>query len=286
MLYLNYNEQQQHGTGEFPIAFYHVDRNHPRYEMPFHWHKEYEIVRVLDGSFRLMMDETEITAGAGESIFIPSGAIHGGTPDSCIYECLVFDLDMLFIHADRCRHYLKKITHQDVLVHSLISADTPSLQRAIERLLNYAAEMAAGYELIVTGCLFEIFGLIFREKCYEPNSMETLSPIKHTKQLKSVFEYIESNYSSTITLQQLSQISGMSPKYFCRYFQTIAHKTPMDYLNYYRIERSCSLLCTTDMPITAIAYDCGFNDCSYFIKLFKRYKHITPKQYQLQMKQS
>lgn len=286
MIYLNYNEQIQHGTKDFPMAFYHVDQNHPRYEMPFHWHREYEIVRVSDGTLRLMMNEEEITARAGESIFIPSGAIHGGTPENCIYECLVFDLDVLFIHADRCRHYLKKITRQDVLVHSLITAETPSLQRAIERLLTYGKEMASGYELIITGCLFEIFGLIFREKCYESNETGNLSYFKHSMQLKSVFEYIENNYACPITLKQLSQISGMSPKYFCRYFQTIAHKTPMDYLNYYRIERACSLLCTTDMPITSIAYDCGFNDCSYFIKLFKRYKHITPKQYQLQMKQS
>lgn len=286
MLYLNYNEQQQHGTGEFPVAFYHIDRNHPRYEMPFHWHKEYEIVRILDGSLRLTLDETEITANAGEGVFIPSGAIHGGTPDDCVYECLVFDLDMLFIHADRCRHYLKQITHQDVRIHSLITSATPSLQKAVERLLAYAGEMAAGGELIVTGCLFEILGLIFHEKCYELNETPDTTPLKHTKQLKSVFEYIENNYASAITLQQLSRISGMSPKYFCRYFRTIAHKTPMDYLNYYRIERSCSLLCTTELPIASIAYDCGFNDCSYFIKLFKRYKNTTPKQYQLQMRQS
>ena len=44
MLYLDYNEKQMHGTKEFPVAFYHVDSSHPRYEMPFHWHKEFELV--------------------------------------------------------------------------------------------------------------------------------------------------------------------------------------------------------------------------------------------------
>ena len=96
MLYLDYNEKQMHGTKDFPLAFYHVDNSHPRYEMPFHWHKEYEIVRVLKGQFRLMLADTEIIAKPEESFFIPSGALHGGMPENCIYECLVFDLDLLF----------------------------------------------------------------------------------------------------------------------------------------------------------------------------------------------
>ncbi len=284
MLYLNYNEQQEHGTKEFPIAFYHVESNHPRYEMPFHWHKEYEIVLVHKGLFRLMLDNSEITAGPGESIFISSGMIHGGIPDECIYECLVFDPDILSVPSESCRRYLRQIKRQNLLVTPLITGHTPRLMNTINRLFADMAAREKGFELAVTGCLFEIIGLIFREEHYLSNIDNPLPPFKHGKQLKAVFEYIESNYSTPITLRELSQISGMSPKYFCRYFQTIAHRTPMDYLNYYRIEQSCSLLCTTDLPVTAVAYDCGFNDCSYFIKTFKKYKNITPRQYQLQVK--
>lgn len=284
MLYLDYNEKKMHGTKEFPIAFYHVDSSHPRYEMPFHWHKEYEIVRILEGQFRLMLADEEILAGCGESFLIPSGAIHGGMPENCIYECLVFDLDILFLHADSCRQYFQKIKHQDITVRPMITAQTPSLCLAVEKLFRSMSETFPGYELTVIGSLFELFGLIFREQHYTSNTPGLESSVRHMEQLRPVFEYIENHYSSSISLQQLSQISGMSPKYFCRYFQAIAHKTPMDYLNYYRIEHACTMLCTTDSPITSIAYDCGFNDCSYFIKLFKRYKHITPKQYQMQMK--
>ncbi len=283
MLYLDYNEKQIHGTKNFPVAFYHVDSSHPRYEMPFHWHKEYEIVRILEGTFRLMSADGETVAGSGESLFIPSGALHGGMPEHCVYECLVFDLDLLFLHADVSRQYMKKIKHQDIIVHTTITAQSATLCRTIDSLFSAMSDAAPGYELMVIGFLFVLFGLIFREECYTVSTPGE-SPFSHMEQMKPVFEYIENHYASGISLQQLAQISGMSPKYFCRYFQTIAHKTPMDYLNYYRIERACTLLCTTDSPITSIAYDCGFNDCSYFIKLFKRYKHITPKQYQMQMK--
>lgn len=143
MLYLDYNEKQMHGTKEFPIAFYHVDHNHPRYEMPFHWHKEYEIVKIIEGSFRLMLADSEIIAAPGESLFIPSGVLHGGVPQNCIYECLVFDLDILFLHTDVCRQYFKKIKRQDVTVHPLITGAAPSLCAVIDNIFlpwkNYPA---------------------------------------------------------------------------------------------------------------------------------------------------
>ena len=46
MHYLDYNEKIEHGTPDFPIAFYHVDEHHSRYNMPFHWHKEMELIQV------------------------------------------------------------------------------------------------------------------------------------------------------------------------------------------------------------------------------------------------
>ena len=92
-------------------------------------------------------------------------------------------------------------------------------------------------------------------------------------------EFIEKNYASPITLQELSASVSMSPKYFCRFFSEMTHQTPMDYLNRQRIEQACCQLATTDDSITEIAYRNGFNDLSYFIRTFKKYKGITPGKY-------
>ena len=53
----------------------------------------------------------------------------------------------------------------------------------------------------------------------------------------------------------------------------------MDYLNYQRIEHAAYMLSTSHETVTDIAYACGFNDLSYFIKTFKKYKNVTPGQY-------
>jgi AraC-like DNA-binding protein len=98
-------------------------------------------------------------------------------------------------------------------------------------------------------------------------------------QLKKVLHFIEESYYSSITLEDLSKVVAMSPKYFCKFFYELTHRTPIDYLNYYRVECASYKLVTTDLSITDIAYSCGFNDLSYFIRSFKKYKGITPSKY-------
>ena len=96
-----------------------------------------------------------------------------------------------------------------------------------------------------------------------------------------MLDFIDSSYRKPGTLETLARLAGMTPRYFCRFFYAFIHRTPIDYLNYYRVERACLLLASPDLTITEIAYRCGFNDSSYFGKVFRKYKGISPKQYQL-----
>ena len=105
MHYLDYNEKQAHGTADFPLAYYYVDEHHPRYHMPFHWHRETELLRVLEGQLRLSLDDREYVVSAGELICISEGVIHGGEPENCIYECAVFDPQPLLMHTHAVRSY-------------------------------------------------------------------------------------------------------------------------------------------------------------------------------------
>ena len=64
----------------------------------------------------------------------------------------------------------------------------------------------------------------------------------------------------------------------------MTRRSPIDYLNYYRIETACLRLSSTEESITDIAYGCGFNDLSYFIKIFKKYKGVSPRKYRTETK--
>ncbi len=139
--------------------------------------------------------------------------------------------------------------------------------------------ITARQELIAVGLLNQIIGYIYSEKRYVIPDQAERSKHKNIYLLKNVLDYIDHNYSYKIELNDLAKIAGMSPKYFCRFFFEMTSRTPIDYVNYYRIERACYQLITTNDSITEISLSCGFNDISYFIKTFKKYKGKSPRQY-------
>ena len=82
---------------------------HPRYVMSYHWHVECEIMRVLQGTLTVTLDEKSFTAKAGDVIFVNSGVLHSGIPQDCIYQCIVFDMNMFLKFNSVCTEYMQKI---------------------------------------------------------------------------------------------------------------------------------------------------------------------------------
>ena len=276
---LDRNEDRRRGTYEFPFEFHHIDTSHPRYVMSYHWHVEYEIIRILKGQLTVTLDEKSFTADADDVIFIHSGVLHSGIPDGCIYQCIVFDVNAFLKLNSVCADYMQKIIHQEVMIYHHFTKKQPEIIQIVNNLFDAMWKHPSGYEMIVIGQFYHFFGSIFGNHYYLDSIPKARRDYKRILQLKQVVEFIEKNYASPITLQQLSASVSMSPKYFCRFFSEMTHQTPMDYLNRQRIEQACYQLSTADDSITEIAYRNGFNDLSYFIRTFKKYKGTTPGKY-------
>lgn len=276
MQYYNYSENKQRGTFDFPFEFYHVDSSHPRYEMAYHWHVEYEIIRILTGTLHVTMDEKEFTATPGDIVFVNSGILHSGIPSDCVYQCIVFDMNAFLKNNTRCSTYIKQIIDHSAFVYHHFTMKNQQIHQIVWDIFNAMESQKTGYELIVFGELYHFFGVVFSEQLYFSDSPQDRRDYRKIMQLKKVLDYMEANYSSPVTLEQLSASVNMSPKYFCRFFYQMTHRTPIDYLNYQRIEHASYQLATTDVSVTEVAYNCGFNDLSYFIKTYKKYKGITP----------
>ena len=281
MHYLDYHEQIPHRTGDFPLDYYYVDESFPRYRMTMHWHKETEIIRVRSGQMRLFLDDGELLAGAGDLLTVGGGVIHGGEPENCVYECIVFDPQALSPGIESCRQALRPLLRNNIFLKSgSIEAD-PWFQSAVSRLFDLAATDFSACSIDMLGAVFAFLGAQLRN--IGAAQLHTVSERTWQKaeQLKPALEYIEQHYGQHISLETLARLTGFSPKYFCRYFRTIVHRSPIDYLNYYRIECAAHFLATTDMNVAEVAVHCGFADSSAFIKQFRKYKGTTPKQYKL-----
>lgn len=279
MHYLAYNEPILHRTGDLPLAYYHVDEQHPRYHMRMHWHRETELLWMRCGTMRLYVDEGTLELCAGDLVLIGEGALHGADEVSgAVYECVVLDPYALLMHVEPCAAVLKEMIGRTFFWENRALRSDSELSAALARLYGAVRGGVACGGLCAVGALYEVFGAMAERRGHEVPTGAGRAGVK-AEQLKPALEYIERNYGAHISLETLARSTGLSPKYFCRCFRAIVHRSPIDYLNHYRIECASYLLATSDMTVAEVAQRCGFNDSSFFIKQFRRYKHTTPRRY-------
>ena len=109
------------------------------------------------------------------------------------------------------------------------------------------------------------------------NEKASFSPTR--AEIQTAMKYIQQNYADTISLSELAAKVGLSEGHFCRSFKNFTGITPFAYLNKIRIIKSCELLSQTNKKITDIAILCGFNNISYFNRVFYRVMGVPPSEY-------
>ena len=279
MHYLRYRENRRRGTADFPFEFHHVTKAHPDYVMPLHWHPEFELIRILKGSLLLNVADKELQLHAGYFVLIPSNLPHQAKPEMCEYECIVFDATYLLSKNDSISQTINQLMEHIIVPQYVYPPELTEIHAAAWILFDSFAAKAKGYELLVTGALYMIFGAIMNQHLYRYSSEKSEYSFRKSIRLQQAMNYMEESFREPLSLEDIAGSIGMSPQSFCRFFREMAHCSPIDYLNSYRIERACYQLLTTNLSVTQIALENGFNDLSYFIKTFKKYKGTTPKKY-------
>lgn len=104
-------------------------------------------------------------------------------------------------------------------------------------------------------------------------------PSKNSEIIKKAIQYISKNYANALTLELVANQVHLNPTYFSTLFKQSTGSSFKEYLNMVRVEESKRLLANTDYSLIDIAVATGFEDQSYFTKVFKRYTGLTPKQF-------
>ncbi len=261
------------------MVLYHVNSDFPRYRMMCHWHVEYELIRVLSGKLNLRIDEKDFKLNAGESIMVHGGTLHSGEPENCVYECSVFSINPL-VQLPGCREQLAPILAADTKLSQIYSKDDIEISSAVNDYFTVLKNENTGYKLAAIAGLYRIFSIIIDREMYsKPETAKPTIESRYLSRFKNVLTWMEEHYMENVTLNELADLAGFSPKYFCRLFSKMTGRSPIDYLNCYRIDRASEMLLSSEKPIIDIAAECGFYDLSYFVKVFKKYKSIPPGQY-------
>ena len=109
--------------------------------------------------------------------------------------------------------------------------------------------------------------------------MFNYTPSKNNEIIKKAIGYIYEHFNTPLTLEETAASVHLHPSYFSSLFKQSTGSSFKEYLNMVRIEESKRLLSNTDYSIIDVAVAVGFEDQSYFSKVFKKYTGLTPKQY-------
>ena len=278
MKYSEYIEKKIHGSMDFPIQLYKVDKNNAYYVMQAHWHKEFEIIRVISGRLDVYLNNTKYSLKDGDIIFVECGCLHRGDPKNAVYECLVFDLGMLRRQQqDTTYKFISPIVNGELGVNCLLTKDNSLLYSVTCSLFETMKNPSNYFELDVYALLFKLFCELYKNgfvinttKMQKGHQINTISRI---------IEYIDENYTENISLNDIAVFIGLSEKYICRIFKEYTSKTIIEYINEIRIDNACHDMIYNNKTVTQAAFDNGFNDLSYFSKVFKSSKHQTPSNY-------
>jgi len=107
---------------------------------------------------------------------------------------------------------------------------------------------------------------------------------RESDSLREIRQYIDTNYSTNIRLEELCVLFHTNKTSLCSNFRTAYGTTILDYLNQQRIRKAKILLRDGKQTVTQIAAKTGFNTVHYFSKVFKKFERMTPSEYRLSIK--
>ncbi len=286
-------ENKQHGSSEFPYAAYRSLIPDLMHSYPLHWHNEMEISYILKGSCIISVNGTPVRALANDLILILPNQLHSIEQDeaqTAEYYTFVFDLRLLGQDspADACFcKYIKPYLEGRSLLPLKIDPSCTGysqIRECFTDLLEAENDGSSipGRELFIKSRLFAIFSLL--ETLKEPAVSDVSASLQlvRIQKMKSLLRFISENYRKPLTLQEAASFCGYSTSYFMKFFKAFTSSTFIGYLNRYRVKKAGELLCSTSLTILEISENVGFENLSYFIRIFKRQYGVTPRKYRLE----
>lgn len=283
--YENLYERKSHVSPQFPYNTYLCSIPLDFTLVPAHWHNDVELIVIKKGTGIIAVDMEPQTVSAGDIILVRPGQIHSISQhdnDTMEYENILFRPDLLYSQNTDLRtlEYFDLYFNPEYnlpwhIDHS--NSCHKKLAECINAIDTLCGERPRYYELSVKGYLFQFFYLLF--SCQESPVYSTGR--KSLDKVKKMIAYIEEHYMEPISVQSAADYMGFSNSHFMKFFKQNMHTTFTSYLNHYRLTIAGRLLLTTDDNILVISEKTGFNNLSYFNRLFKQYFHMTPREYRV-----
>ena len=232
-----------------------------------------------DGARRIVGDSIEVL-GKYDLVLVGSGLEHTWDQYDCqsqsIHEITIqFPTDLLgeqFLQKNQLSSFRTMFEN----AKRGIAFELPAIMGLYGKITRITQAQPGFYRIL--GLLEILYELSLQEN-YHLLASKSFANVKNapeSRRVREVEEYIDKNYKQEIRLKTLSDIAGMTPAAFSRFFRMRTGKTVSDYMIDIRLGHAARLLVDSPNSVADICYLCGFNNISNFNRIFKKKKGCSP----------
>ena len=280
-MYFELKENKPHGTKDDPFSIYHIANAKRSFQIPIHWHDEFEIIYVKSGFLTVSISGENYIGKPGDAFVVSPGNLHfmGSQTGNVDYFTFLFPLKYISFRTDDILDdkLLEPLNSGHLIINQEIE-DT--VKEQCEQLVEiYGAKKEESQSKITAQIKTKIILLQFILELWKKGFIvENDTSGKNTVE-KEMVSYIQQNFTGKILLKEFGEQFHLSEKYISRYFKEHFHITISQYVTYLRLEHAKHLLQDTDIPVTEVAMQSGYQNVSYFIRSFKKTYGMSPLKY-------
>jgi len=274
--------ETMHGleTDYVRILYYDLSRN---YSGVYQSYNYFRFCTILSGKKTVSIgSDPEFTYSTDNYLLLPPQTRVQMTIDTHT-TALVFELnDTLIEKVRRKTQFMNNLSEGINLQGNYFLGDTESdISKDITAIAS--ASNPEGVDMLDDNSRFliDLYAQRLVYNMMKNRVSRTLLNGKHTHPISQAVRYINGNIYEPINLERLSADLGMSKSNFTHTFKKLIGITPMEYIKDKKMETALEEL--KEGSVTEVAFELGYSNISYFIRLFREKYHMTPKQYQLAM---
>ncbi len=264
-------------------CFFLEERHKREFTYPMHKHQEFELnfVSGARGARRVVGDSLEILSEY-DLCLLGRGVEHEWQQHQCrsndVHEITVQFAEDLVSGSLANRNCFGSINQLLKDAELGVTFDMPTILRTyhlLEDMINARDEFHKLLKLLEI-----LYGLSQSDYRKLATSSFVQSDVdSESRRVQKVTEYVAKHFKGEIYLNQLANIAGMTPSAFSRFFRITTHRSISDYIIDVRLGYAARKLANSSMSILEICYTSGFNNISYFNRIFKKKKGCTPTQF-------
>lgn len=228
------------------------------------WHENTEFLHFVEGEGEIIINGEIIPVKAPAVFIVNSGLQHAVTSNTTVrYNCLIPDLSFCIDNG---------VPTDNLIFENLIT--DAALLRIFDKIHS---EYVSKNEFSAAGIRSSVLEmLVFVSRNFLLQRKEGVNP---RESVRLAISYIRAHFKERLSVEKIADEAGLSRYYFQRLFKKETGETPISYINILKCDNAKKMLKSGKYSVNEVSTHNGFDNLSYFSKVFKKYTGFLPSEY-------